>query len=695
MEEGSRSSPSLSYYGGGIENFHDKLEKNQDGKPGWKRNGLWVEFWAKARRQFSTHSRTGQLGRSRRPIRRDGLYRAIHGENVPMTPPIDRREALKAAAITGLAALLQPATAEAAHKGEVSGHMTGARALVEALKAEGTSCVFGIPGAQENELWDEFKARHLPYLLVTHEFSAACMADGAARVTGRPGVLCVVPGPGITNALSGIGEALLDSVPIVCIACDVARGKKYRPFQVHDLPGVDLLRPVCKCVLEVTHVSQIPDFVRRAFALAMQHEPGPVAVVVPYNLLLESCKYDPAPAYEFGIPFDECAFGRALAILSDRRLRVGIYAGMGCMDHSESLTRLAETLQAPVATSVSGKGAIDECHPLAVGWGYGPQGTATAECAFKRVDVVLAIGVKFSEVSTGSYSLPKHRHLIHVDANADNLGKVMKTDVCVHADSGVFLARLLEERGRICRAGDEHLLALIKRQKAADAACHSKVYARCGIDPLALILALRKAACEDALVFTDVALAEHLAAESFVVRKPRTYFNPVDNQSMGWSIPAAIGAQRVAPGRQVVTLTGDGCMLMSAMELLTAARESLPVKFFVLDNQVYYYMQVLQEKAYRRTTATILGRIDYPSLCKGLGIGHVALDSPDHLEASIRGILEMRGPVLVSVPTDYGKRKIRWIEAVSDRFTEELSAEQKVRFLARLGRRATMVKRND
>jgi acetolactate synthase-1/2/3 large subunit len=611
--------------------------------------------------------------------------------------PINRRDALKVAAVASLAALARAGSpAEAASRsGEVGGLMTGARALVEALKAEGTTCVFGIPGAQENELWDEFKSRRLPYLLVTHEFSAACMADGAARATGRPGVLCVVPGPGITNALSGLGEALLDSIPIVCIAGDVARGKKYRPFQVHELPGAELLKPVTKCVLEVKHVAEIPGAVREAFALAMQNEPGPVAVVVPYNLLLESHKYGSVAAVEPEVPFDEVAFGKAVALLSDRRLRVGIYAGLGCMDHSAELTRVAELLQAPVATSVSGKGAIDECHPLAVGWGYGPQGTHTAEAAFGRVDVVLAIGVKFSEVSTGFYALPQHRHLLHVDACAANLGKVMKTSVCVHADSGVFLTKLLECAGQVSRPCDRALQARIAKHKDADAVCHAKVHGRCGIDPLALILALRRASCEDALLFTDVALAEHLAAEAYVVRKPRTYFNPVDNQSMGWSIPAAIGAQRVLSGRQVVVLTGDGCLMMSAMELSTAAREGLPVKFFVLDNQVYYYMQVLQERAYRRTTATVLAYLDYASLAKGLGLTHVLLDSPNDLDASVRGILEMPGPVLVSVPTDYGKRKIRWIEAVSDRFTQELSTEQRVRFLARLGRRTVMVKRND
>ena len=196
-----------------------------------------------------------------------------------MSPPITRRTVLKAAAaqcLVGLPSLLpSQAAAKSAPAGWVSGHLTGAAALVEALLAEGTACVFGIPGAQENELWDEMKSRHLPYLLVTHEYSAACMADGAARSTGRPGVLCIVPGPGVTNALTGIGEALLDSVPLVCVVGDVARGEKYRRFQVHELPQVALLQPVTKAVYAVSNACEIPGAVRQAFQLAIAGEPGP------------------------------------------------------------------------------------------------------------------------------------------------------------------------------------------------------------------------------------------------------------------------------------------------------------------------------------------------------------------------------------------------------------------------------------
>lgn len=439
----------------------------------------------------------------------------------------DRRAVLQGLALAAGAVALADSKASARvihrHPGWVEGKMTGAQAVVETLLQEGTDCVFGIPGAQENELWDAMKSKGLGYLLVTHEFSAAVMADGYARSTGKPGVLCVVPGPGVTNSLTGMGEALVDSVPLVAIVGDIAQGEQYRPFQVHCLDQVALLKPVTKETIQVNDVFEIPSAIRRAFAVACAGEPGPVAVVIPYTMLIDTHHYKDPPLGPVGVPFDENAFQHAVALLSNRKLRVGIYAGQGCLDFSDSLVAVAELLQAPVATSVSGKGAISETHPLAVGWGYGAQGTETAEKIFKGkpllpnhtgVDLVLAVGVRYSEVSTAFYSQPRFKYQIQVDASADNLGKVMKTDVCVHADAGVFLAKLLENADCLRRAPDTHLVARIHELKADDCKRFAKIEAKCGADPMAFILALRRTLPEDGLVFVDVTCSEHLAAEA-------------------------------------------------------------------------------------------------------------------------------------------------------------------------------------
>jgi acetolactate synthase-1/2/3 large subunit len=623
-----------------------------------------------------------------------------------MSLNLSRREALQvAAAGCFVATLASPASANLKSRrresGLVTGKMTGAQALVETLIQEGVDCVYGIPGAQNNELWDTMKSKGLDYLLVTHEFSAAAMADGYARSTGKTGVLCTVPGPGVTNSLTGIGESLLDSIPLVCIACGVAGGKKYKPFQVHDLPEAALLQKITKGVFEVTEASEIPSAVRQAFFLAQSDEPGPAAVIIPYPLFIASHHYHCPPMPPPGRPLDEGALQRALALLSNPRNRIGIYAGLGCMDYSNELTHAAEILQAPVATSVSGKGVISDGHPLAVGWGYGPQGTRTAEAVFKDIDVVLAIGVRFSEVSTAFYAIPKNHQVIHVDINKENIARVVPTAVCVHADAGQFLARLAGEEERIRRSCNPKLTARIARLKQDELAANCRPphthlvkgnkKEACCVDPMAFILALRKCARPDALVFVDVTATEHWAAETFQVWQPRTYFNPTDNQVMGWSIPAAVGAQRVHPGRQTVTIMGDGCFLMAAQEISTAAREHLPVKFFIIDDGAFHLMQAVQKPAYLRTTATVLAQLDYQALARGFGVGYQEIGAGGDLEAAVSQALGLQGPVLVRVAADYGTRSIRWIDAAKSQFTHQLTTEQKMHFMTRLGYRAVQL----
>lgn len=606
---------------------------------------------------------------------------------------LSRRDLLKAAAATCLASAAATPTADAGpilnrRPGWVRGPMTGAAATVETLIQEGVECVFGIPGAQENELWDVMKTKHLPYLLCTHENSAAHMADGYARSTGRPGVLCVVPGPGLTNSLSGLGESLLDSIPVVCLVGDVANGRRHRPFQVHCLNQEALLQPVCKRVFAVQNVNEIPCTIRQAMQLAAAGEPGPVGVVIPYNLLIEQGRYQSGPLEDAALPFDEAAARRAVDMLADRRQRVGIYAGLGCMDYAPALVQLAELLQAPVSTSLSGKGVIPETHPLAVGWGYGPQGTRTAEETFRQVDLLLAIGVKYSEVSTGFYAQPQHRCSIHVDINQENLGRIMRPTVCVHADAGVFLSHAHDQADALRRPIDQHLHNAICRRKNAECRHNDGVRNRCGVDMVAFIRALRQHTADDAMAFVDVTISQYWMAEMFTAKGTRTFFNPTDNQSMGWSIPAALGAQKVHPSRQVFTLTGDGCFLMSGMETSTAARERLPVKFFIIDDQAYHYMQELQESAYRRTTATMLARLNYRALADGWGLAYQEILSNDDVESKLRGIWAHNGPVLVRVATDYRGREVRWINAARARYTNELTADQKARFAARIGSRA-------
>ncbi len=614
-----------------------------------------------------------------------------------MSPKVNRRELLAGGSVLSAAAAISALAPQAqsgvelgryTRRDGVHGKMTGAQAAAAALWCQGVSCVFGIPGAQNNELWDALKAKGVSYLLVAHEASASVMADAAARATGTVGVFAVVPGPGLTNALTGIGEALYDGIPIVGIVSDIDRSPHAKIGQVHGLANAAILRPVVKTLFEVRHQAEIPQAIFQAFQIAISGEPGPVGVVIPYPLYTEVWNFSlpvPPPSPP---PFDEQAYRRALAHLSDRRRRVGIYAGLGCVDAGPSLAAVAELLQAPVATSVSGKGTLPDHHPLAVGWGYGKQGTRAAEAAFKEVDIVLAVGVRFSEVSTANFAIPQHDVLIHVDVNPQNIGRNVPAHVAVWSDSRVFLDRLLADGDVVRRAPCPQLWQHIQDLRRVDRCEAATVRITPCVDPMFFLSRLRAALGPDELIFVDVTAATHWASETVEVPGPRRYFTPADNQSMGWAIPAAIGAQRVRPDRQVVCVTGDGCFLMSAIETSTAARAGLPVKFFVLDDGAYHYMQMLQEPVYRRTTATELARIDFAAFAQAMGLTFNQItDNADAL-SGIQRALATPGPVLTRVVVSYEGRELRWLNALRAHYVRELPNSQKARLAARIGVRA-------
>ena len=333
------------------------------------------------------------------------------------------------------------------------------------------------------------------------------MADGVARSTGRPGVICIVPGPGVTNSLTGIGEALLDSVPIVCIVGDVARGDKYKPFQVHEMPQVGLIaagHARASSTSRTSATSPAPCGTRSS--LAMRGEPGPTAVVVPYNLLTDTCTFDCPPLGPPRAALRRGRFRRALQLLSYRGCTVGIYAGMGCMDFSAvadaalpsccrrrsppaSPARASSTsaIRWPSAGATGRRARAPPKTPSSMSMWCWPSASATA---------------RFQPLSTRSRSTP---HIIHVDINPNNIGRIVKTEVCVNADAGVFLDRLLDHADEIRRppnddSGRPHSRSGNARTRRRTPSC----YARCGVDPMAFILALRKATCPDALTFVDV-----------------------------------------------------------------------------------------------------------------------------------------------------------------------------------------------
>jgi acetolactate synthase-1/2/3 large subunit len=266
--------------------------------------------------------------------------------------------------------------------------------------------------------------------------------------------------------------------------------------------------------------------------------------------------------------------------------------------------------------------------------------------------------------------------------------------VTLCADARVFFDRLIADADAIRRPPCPPLWNKIKTFREVDLRENTRVKVTSGVDPMVFFTQLRCALGPDELIFVDVTASTHWASEAIAVPGPRRYFTPSDNQSMGWAIPASIGAQRVRPDRTVVSVTGDGCFLMSAIEMSTAVRANLPVKFFVLDDGAYHYMQMLQEPVYRRTTATELARIDYAAFAQGLGLTYNHIPGNPDIAPGLARALATPGPVLTRVTISYEGREIRWLNALKSTYLKRLPTDQKVRMASRVGVR-TLQRRPD
>ena len=419
-------------------------------------------------------------------------------------------------------------------------------------------------------------------------------------------------------------------MPIVGLVTDVDRRAGAPAFQVHSTPNASVLRPICKAVLEIRHQAQVPFVIHDAFRIARSGEPGPVAVVLPFHFLTEVWEYDGVAPPPLPAPFDESAYRRAIGVLADRRARVGIYAGMGCLDVGSALACAAEILQAPVATSVSGKGAIPDQHPLAVGWGYGAQGTRAAEKAFKEVDVVLAVGCEVQRELDGEHiRSPSTDTVIHVDANPNNIGRNVPACVGVNADARVFFDRLVREASAIRRPADPSLVKRIARYREADRRANAKVEITEGVDPMAFLLQLRGQLGPDELIFVDVTALDALGVRGDRAGGPPAVLHPGEQPEHGLGDPRgdrgpegpARPRGRVDLGRRLLPDVGPG-------DVDRPPGRGLPVKFFVLDDGAYHYMQMLQEPTFRRTTATELARVDYAAFARLDGPG-LSRDLPE------------------------------------------------------------------
>lgn len=536
--------------------------------------------------------------------------------------------------------------------------MTGGDIVVRALEDENIRFTFGIPGSHNIELYDSLaRSEKVRPILVTDEQSASFMADGVARASGEIAAVNVVPGAGLTHALSGIAEAYLDGAPMLVLACGIRRDTG-KSFQLHDVDQLAISRPVTKAQLRVERGSTIYATVRRAARLARSAPAGPVLVEIPAEQYLfrhdvETQTMDGSLPLEppRSEDLDKCC---ALLRASRRPL---LYFGFGAINAGDDLVALAERLSSPVATTITGKGVFNETHPLWLWCGFGRAAPQFVRDVAASCDLTLAIGCRFSEVGTGSYGLQPPGKLVHVDVDSSVFNRNYPAELAIAADSRSFVSSLLDRleqfpvdydlRRAICNGHQE-----VWARWATPAECD-------GVFPAHLLRTLQKVVGPNAIYTTDSGNGTFLAMECLRLERTRSFLAPVDYSCMGYAVPAALGAALACPERQVVALAGDGAFLMTGLEMLTASQLQLPVMVLVLRDRELAQIAQFQQIALSRKSCSQLPDYDLALLCRGMGIEYIHLERNIDVEPLLAQAVSMarsRRPVVVEVAIDYSQK---------------------------------------
>ena len=572
--------------------------------------------------------------------------------------------------------------------------LSGAEIVVRALQDEGIRFTFGIPGTHNIELYDALAdSASVRPVLVTDEQSAGFMADGLWRASGSLGCVNLVPGAGLTHALSGIAEAYMDGVPMLVLGCGIRRETRHA-YQLHDIDQLAIVKPVTKGVFSPATGSELYPAIRSACALARAGTPGPVMVEVSVDLYLtrhdvspEEWRQPEATAPPAAAPEQ---IRRAAAMLSAPDARPLLYAGLGAQGAIAELLELAERLEAPVATTIQGKGVFPESHPLFLWNGLGAAAPPFVRAVTAGRNLMLAIGCRFSEVGTGSYGFTPPGPLIHVDINPEVLSRNYPAELAVASDAKVFLGALLQELTQPSSRPAVQSPDADLRQRIA--AGHSDVRrgwrehaSTSRVSPPFLLGAIHRRFGPETIFTTDSGNGTFLAMECLRLDRPGRFLAPVDYSCMGYAVPAALGARLGVPQAPVVALAGDGAFLMTGLELLTAASQGVPIAVIVLRDRELAQIAQFQSTAFGRRMASVLPDYHVGSIAEALGVEWLRLDDDSEVEevvAAAHATVSAGRPVLVDAAVDYSA-KTWFTRGVVKTMLLRLPWPDRLRFIAR------------
>ncbi len=547
--------------------------------------------------------------------------------------------------------------------------LTGAQALIKSLEHEGVEVVFGLPGGAILPVYDPLLDSPIRHILVRHEQGAGHMAEGYAQVTGRPGVAMVTSGPGATNIVTPLANAAMDSVPIVVITGQVATTAiGTDAFQECPITGVTM--DITKHNWLVTDVDDLPRVVAEAFHVATTGRPGPVLIDVPKDISNaqmdwywpESIDDLDLPGYHPQVNGDPALVAKAVDLILSAERPV-IYAGGGILKAraSEALRRLAEVTGIPVTTTLMSRGSFPDSHPLALGM-PGMHGNYTAVTAMQQADLLIALGSRFDDRVTGKVSaFAPGAKVIHVDIDPAELGKVRRAEVPIVGDCRLVIDAMLEclearkdELGPPRNLGP--WIAQIAEWKARFPLTYDRSPSEGVLKPQYVVECLSDQAPDETIVVAGVGQHQMWASQWWRFERPNTWVNSGGAGTMGYAVPAAIGAKVGRPDATVWAIDGDGCFQMTAQELVTASAERIPVKIAILNNAYLGMVRQWQEMFYDERYSEVYLSPDLPDYVKwaeAMGCVGLRVESPEEVPAAIdkANSIDDR-PVVIDFRTD-------------------------------------------
>jgi acetolactate synthase-1/2/3 large subunit len=544
--------------------------------------------------------------------------------------------------------------------------LTGAQALIKSLEQEGVEVIFGLPGGAILPVYDPIIDSSVRHILVRHEQGAGHAAEGYAHVTGRPGVAMVTSGPGATNIVTPLADAFMDSIPIVVITGQVPTSAiGTDAFQECDTTGITM--GVTKHNWLITSADDIPRVIREAFHVATTGRPGPVLVDMPKDVSLALMEwYWPdgvdLPGYRPAGEADPVAVRQAAELIAQSERPV-IYAGGGILKAraSAELAKLAELTGIPVVTTLMARGSFPDSNPLCLGM-PGMHGNYTAVTAMQQADLLVALGSRFDDRVTGKVSTfaPKAK-IIHVDIDRAEIGKVRRPDVAIVADCRLAIEALVDA---VTANADEDAPARIapwlKRirewQRLFPLAYDGGGGSVDRLKPQYVVEALRDATPDDTIVVSGVGQHQMWASQFWNFEHPNTWVNSGGLGTMGFAVPAAMGAKVGRPDKMVWAIDGDGCFQMTAQELVTCSSEQIPIKVAILNNAYLGMVRQWQHMFYEERYSEVYLSPDLPDYVKwaeAMGCVGLRVDSPEEVVPAIEKANSIDDrPVVIDFRTD-------------------------------------------